>query len=134
MGFIKWNSTYNVHIKKIDKQHKKIVSTLNHIHDLQPSSSPKAIDKVLSELEKYTRVHFSTEEVLFDKHGYPASIEHKKEHERFIKKIGEVRNKFIKKKSITTIILFNFVWDWFSEHIIKMDQEYSSFMIEKGES
>ncbi len=98
MGFIKWNSTYNVHIKKIDNQHKKIISILNHIYDLQQSGNPKAIDKVLSELEKYARVHFSTEEVLFDKHEYPESIEHKKEHERFIKKIGEVRNKFIKKK------------------------------------
>ena len=68
MGVIQWDKKYEVNVKKIDRQHQKIVDVLNKLYDLQDTpinqsdTSRRKIEKIFDELRNYIVTHFKTEE------------------------------------------------------------------------
>ena len=38
---------------------------------------------------------------------------------------------FLKNKDLVAINVFNFLWDWFAVHIVKMDKKYAPFFKER---
>ena len=135
MAIIEWDTKYNLNIRKIDKQHRKIVSILNDIYKLRGPGEmkPKRLEKIIDRLISYIRLHFSTEEAYLIKHRYPDFQKHKSEHDRFISKVCEFQANFYIHKSFPVINLFNFVWDWFSRHILVTDKEYQLYFDQEME-
>ena len=68
MSIIEWDKKYSVNIRKIDKQHKQIISILNDINDLRFQGKPQKIEKIIDDLINYIKHHFSTEEEYLMKH------------------------------------------------------------------
>ena len=133
MPAISWENKYSVKIKKIDKQHKKIISILNDIYDLNQQEKPQEfVGKILQDLIEYIKYHFSTEEGYMIKYEYPDIEEQKREHEKFIDKICEFQKEYLKHRSITIVNLFNFIWDWFAHHILTVDKKLLPFFQQKG--
>lgn len=129
MAIIEWETQYNLNIRKIDKQHRKIVSILNDIYKLcsPGEKNPKRLEKIIDRLISYIRHHFSTEEAYLIKHKYPDFQKHKAEHDRFISKVCEFQANFFIHQSLPVLNLFNFVWDWFSRHILVTDKGYQLY-------
>lgn len=42
----------------------------------------------------YTANYFKHEEELFNKTGYPAAVEHKKEHDELIQRVLDIKNRY----------------------------------------
>jgi len=127
MGLIEWKKEYEVGIPKIDKQHKKIIAILNRIIARQGKArDDKEIEGILDDLQKYIKEHFRTEEEYMLAHHYSGYEEQKKEHNRFIDRLLDAQKEYLKKRQLTSMNLFNFVWDWFSQHILKLDKQLSS--------
>jgi len=124
MGIIQWNKKYEVDVRKIDRQHRRIVDILNRLYDLQENDMrSKELQKIFDDLRKYIVTHFKTEETYLKKLDCPDYDLQKKEHDNFIDTICSYQKDFFKEKPLTVINLFNYVWDWFSHHILAVDKK-----------
>jgi hemerythrin len=134
MAVMTWNDTMSVGVKVLDDDHKKLIGLLNELHDgILGGRRAEALGKVLDELVKYTKVHFSREEEFFSRSGYPAATEHKKEHDELIKKALDLQTRY---KGGTTSMLsletMSFLKGWLSHHIQSVDKSYGLHLNSKG--
>jgi len=124
MALIKWKNEYSVGVTKLDNQHKKIIEIINQVIGQQFSiQNEKEIEEILNNLQNYIKEHFQTEEEYMLKHHYSGYEEQKKEHNQFIDRLFEAQKEHFKNGHLTSINLFNFVWDWFSQHILILDRQ-----------
>jgi hemerythrin len=130
---IKWKKEFSVDVKELDNQHKEIIKILNRMLAMHAKGKhEKEIEKILDNLHEYIKEHFRTEEEYMLKHHYSGYDEQKQEHNQFIDRLCEFQKEYLKGHRLTTITLFNFVWDWFSQHILKLDKQYSPLLKEKS--
>ena len=127
MPIIEWEKRYSVNVRKIDKQHKQIISILNNILNLDSQKKPQKLEGIINDLINYIKLHFSTEEEYLTKHKYPDLQSHKSEHGKFIEKVCEYQKDYLIYKSLSTATLFNFVWDWFAHHILVTDKKFQLY-------
>ncbi len=132
-----WNNSYLLNIPMIDKQHMRFFKLFDMLMALN-----KEVDKdfqiqdVLEELEKYTHVHFNTEEALMRKANVPDYDLHIIQHELFIKKIEEFKVAFSYKNSLLLEQMVTFMRKWFLIHISEIDGKYvepvQKYLVEKA--
>lgn len=124
MGLIQWSEEYSVGVARLDNQHKKIIKILNQLIGQQfQTKDEKAIEEVLDDLQDYMKEHFRSEEDYMLKHHYSGYEEQRREHNQFIDRLFEAQKEFTKDGHLTSLNLFNFVWDWFSHHVLAVDKK-----------
>jgi hemerythrin len=129
MVFIEWNDNLSVGIKKIDDQHKKFISMLNKVGEATQSGKSIDLSKQTMELMDFARIHFSTEEDLFDKYSYPGSNEHKLEHLKLLEKAIKFNQRVQVEKGLQKE-LFEFLKEWLENHLKKYDFKYAKYFAE----
>lgn len=128
-----WSDTYSVKIGVIDMQHKNLVSIVNELHQAMVAGQGKQqLGKILSNLIKYTQVHFKTEENFMESHQYPEFIHHKSEHDHLTKTVLDFQSKFQRNETGLTIEVMDFLKDWLSKHILGSDKKYTPFLNAQG--
>jgi len=133
MALITWNENFSINIAEIDSQHKKLIELINELHEAMKVAKGKDVmGNILSELVNYTVYHFGTEEKLFQKHGYPEFVSHKKRHDDLTKQVKDTADKFNKGGNIITVDVMNFLKDWLQNHILTVDKRYAPFLSSKG--
>lgn len=133
MDFITWQEKYSVKIPSIDAQHKKLVAIINELYSSMKAGKTKdQLGKTLDDLVAYTKGHFSYEEALLEKVGYPDLVEHKKQHVAFVEKITATCQQYESGKLFMSIDICNFLQNWLIHHIQGTDQKYSELLLEKG--
>ncbi|SRR3989339_387611 len=126
MDLIRWKKEYSVGVTKLDKQHKKILKIVNQNIGRQFSTqNEREVEEILEDLQSYIKEHFKTEEEYMLKHQYSGYEEQRKEHNQFIDRLFEAQKEYLKYGRVTSINIFNFVWDWFSHHILILDKMLS---------
>ncbi|WP_037572400.1 bacteriohemerythrin [Spirochaeta cellobiosiphila] len=131
--FVVWNKDYDLGIGVIDSQHKKLATILNKLfEDMKDGKATEHIGETINGLLEYTEVHFSTEEKLFDSTAYPLSTEHKKEHQEFVKKVTEFKEKFDKGNMLLSVSVMNFLKEWLLNHIAVSDKKYEEHLKSHG--
>ncbi len=125
-----WKPEYSVGIKNIDNQHKKLIDTINMLHEAV--SNKAVLNKIFDNLVEYTTIHFATEEDLMVRYSYPDYLEHKGEHDKCISKVAKWKTEFDKGKITLTLEMVTFLIDWIHSHLLEMDQKYSSFFKKIG--
>jgi hemerythrin len=125
---VAWKPEYSVEVRKLDNQHRKILDVLNKMSTLQRGDEREKMKEVFAELLSYIETHFSMEEELMKRHNFPGLEAQKKAHDAFIDKVCDALKDFLKNRNLVAINVFNFVWDWFAGHIVRMDKEYTPYM------
>jgi len=59
------------------------------------------------------------------KHQYSGYEEQRNEHNQFIDRLFEAQKEYSKHGRVTSVNIYNFVWDWFSQHILILDKQLS---------
>lgn len=132
MAFIEWSEKFLTGVKEADEQHKKLVEVVNELYEaMKQGKGKEVLDKILDELVKYADYHFSTEETLMSKYGFPELAAHKKEHENFKVKIKEFLEKKAKGEVTLSIEVMNFLKEWLVKHIMGTDKKYGPFLQQK---
>lgn len=135
MPLFQWTPDLSVNIKEIDTQHKKLIDLINLLHDSMKTGKGKDVmGKVLKELTDYTVYHFNTEEKLFEKHGYPEYLQHKRMHDDLTKQVKDIKSRFEAGQVTITVEVMSFLKDWLNNHIRQSDKKYSAFLNSKGVS
>ncbi len=134
MALLAWSELkYGVNIKDVDEQHQKLIAILNELHEATNVGHGRdVIQKIISELEAYTKYHFGLEEKLMTTNHYPDFNEHKKKHDFFINHVAELHKGLESGQKDLTIDALTFLRDWIDEHITGTDKEYTAYLNGKG--
>ncbi len=90
---IPWSDEYNLGIKGIDFQHKKLFDLVNRLYDLDDSSSKEDLRVILYEFSDYVKTHFSDEEAYMESINYPELEKHKLIHQHIVETLINLINK-----------------------------------------
>ncbi|MDR0629599.1 MAG: bacteriohemerythrin [Treponema sp.] len=132
-SFIAWKNTYSVGIPKIDEQHQELINLTQRLHEACLSGTEAGrvyFKKAMHDLVNYVTFHFSAEEKLMEKIGFPGLPEHKKEHENFVKKVLEDVKNFEQGKAIVPNSFVRYLRQWILTHIAQTDQEYGIYVMQ----
>lgn len=133
MVAIQWSDQYSVSIAEIDKQHKFLIDLVNDLSNaMHEGKGNDILGEILSDLIRYTDIHFKTEEKYFDQYGYPDKLKHKQEHTELIAKVLDFKQKFDSNRAGLTLPVMSFLVDWLKTHIVGSDKKYTAFLNSKG--
>jgi hemerythrin-like metal-binding protein len=134
MALIEWSDQLSVHIVEFDGDHQRLIAILNNLWEAsEERRGREVIDSILIELLDYTRTHFSREEVMFERWGYPGVEMHKMAHARLLATLAQLRDKFLAQQSETVADeVFEFLRDWLIKHILGDDALYANFFRSLG--
>lgn len=81
---IRWPEVFNLGIKEIDDQHRKIVELINQVYyNITEDGSIETMSTVFDSLHDYVRYHLRYEEEFMKKIKYPGFDLHKVYHDLF---------------------------------------------------
>jgi hemerythrin-like metal-binding protein len=131
--FVVWKDDYSVGIESIDEDHKKLLNLINNLQTAIHYHTGEQFERqALDELVNYTKYHFSREEELMEKFGYPELEAHRAEHARMIEKVGVFIEQYEQKQYEALEEVAEFLKNWLVNHINGTDKRYSAFLAEKG--
>lgn len=108
----------------IDQDHQKLVDLINQLHAAMAQGQGKdMLGKILAELVKYTREHFKREEEHMQRISYPGYAAHKQEHDKLIKEVVDLQNKFSAGNGMMSVQVSTFLRNWLVNHIMKVDKD-----------
>lgn len=128
-----WKKEYNVGVESIDNQHKKLVNIINELKEgVDQSKQGEVLKDILPRLVNYTKVHFSDEEKIMEKAGYPELHLHKAQHKILINQVIEVLENLKSGKSNVSEDLFEFLKHWLIKHVLDHDKEFGYYLSDKN--
>lgn len=79
---IEWRDGFKINISQVDDEHRRLFALVKAL-------DMKSVEHTLEELLDYVVTHFSNEQALMEKSGYPAFDQHLKLHEEFGAQVAE---------------------------------------------
>ena len=133
MLLIDWLDEYNINIKEIDSQHKRLAGIINKFYEsVQTNKSYKILNKILDDLLAESVLHFTREETIMILYKYPGYDADKREHDILSNELTDIfRGKNENKEDNYTEIAF-FLKDWLINHILKDDLKLGKYLKKKG--
>jgi hemerythrin-like metal-binding protein len=133
-----WNNSYSLNIPMIDKQHINFFRMFDKLLLLNQAFkiNNEEIKELIDELDKYTHVHFKTEEELMRKANASDYEQHLIQHGIFINKVEEFKTAYNYGNSVLLDQMVAFMRKWFLMHISEVDSKYAEtvqhYMAQKG--
>lgn len=131
-NFVSWNTSYNVGVDKVDKQHRHLVNLINYLYNAclgDKTELDETFKEVMKELVEYVMVHFRDEEVIMESIHYPGFQEHKQKHEQFVKEILTAVNDFKEGQKFVPDNFAFFLRDWLFNHILMTDKVMAKYYL-----
>ncbi len=133
MALIIRDKTLSVGVNEMDDQHKKLIEIINNLFEaMKIGMGRETLNYVFSGLIDYAKEHFSEEEELMKKFGFPELMEHSNLHREFEEKVGEMFGSYEKGDTLISIEVLNYLKEWFSDHMQKEDKKYTEYFKSKG--
>jgi len=133
MAFVSWSPSYSVKVEKCDADHKKLFEILNKLHEAMSAGKGNGVmAKVVKELSDYTKFHFGAEEKMLEQTHYPQLAEHLAQHKIYVKKVEQFQKDVERGMIGKSVEVLNFLTDWLTSHIKKVDQQYSAHLNAAG--
>lgn len=137
MTFFNWDEKLATNIEEFDTHHKHLISLFNDVYEKvfkceDLDEERELTQQTLHNLTEYIRYHFSAEEALMIKFDYPGYLEHKKEHDYYIKEVHKLETEHQQGGVALSFTAFVLLKDWIAKHILGTDKEYEEFFESKG--
>ncbi len=138
-GYV-WSDSYLLDIHRVDAQHKGLFITLEKLqkHILNQGDAAQ-IDKLFSDLERQTKVHLQTEELLMQENDYPNFENHKHTHDLLISQLEDmqaaqqaVEYKGFQPHWIEKLEVTDFLGAWVLAHVTHEDKALGIYLKSKG--
>lgn len=127
MSFL-WEKKYSVGISVIDEQHKKLFKLINDLEENELGFDIVVYNKVLEALVAYTKYHFTTEEVFFNKVEYSGAKDHIDAHKRFVSVVEKASSIYNSEEQSSRQELIEFLKKWIMQHVDVVDREYTGII------
>jgi hemerythrin-like metal-binding protein len=136
-NYYQWDDSFVTGIKLIDARHIRLFETVNRLLDAcEQGKGQEELTKSLAFLTEYTIKHFSEEEALQRKYGYPEYQAHLQIHENFKKTVGEFARELEAKGPSQEMLeqIKTQVGGWLVTHIKLVDTKLGAFLTSAGVS
>lgn len=131
MEQIIWTPEFSVGVASLDEQHKRLIGMINKlVDDSGACVDSETISDILTQMTKYASMHFRAEEQLMAEHDYPGLAAHRHEHLEYRKKAVNFCLKVMDKRPETPNEIINFLFEWWTQHILHSDMKYKKFFDE----
>ena len=131
--FMTFTQSLSVGYNAIDEQHIRWIDLINAVYNsLSSGSSRDVLGKVLKDLVDYTVWHFGFENKMMAEYNYPDKESHMKLHRDFIAEIKNLESRYDSGEEIMGVNVLEFLKDWLSDHIMKIDTKLGAFLESKG--
>jgi hemerythrin len=123
---ILWRDELSVGVEQIDAQHKELLQQFDQL--LSACRQGKGSEEVLhllDFLDEYVITHFHDEEQLQKQSGFPDFDEHHREHQAFVAKLEELKNRMHNDGSVLLDHVLDankMLLDWLIRHISVRDR------------
>jgi len=132
MSFIEFDDSLKVGNKLIDKEHEMLIDYMNLLERaVSNDASEGIIEQVVHGLVDYTKTHFFVEEELMKVYEYPDIDAHLKAHAGFIDETNKLVNQLKQGEAIDLNAVMDFLKQWLTAHILKVDAKLSAFLKDK---
>ncbi|NDV24035.1 bacteriohemerythrin [Desulfovibrio sp. JC022] len=133
MPILEWSEDLSVGVRVIDTEHMQLINMINKAYDsVKNMEEEKVLKELVKDMYDYALSHFSTEDRLMEKHGYPALEGHGKMHHDFTMKAEALNLLVTSGNPVEPVKVFKYLADWLTDHILKTDKELGKFLNEKG--
>ena len=124
-----WSFTFDTGHAGIDAQHKQLIAILNRLD--ATTRTPDALAESRSTMKaliEYVKTHFSYEETLMQRQGYPAAKVHQAQHIAFAEKLASYDLQLKGNPQFDPKHLLAFVRGWLIDHILKTDKDLGRYL------
>ena len=118
---IAWRDGFKVNIPQVDLEHR-------HLFTLVKALSLQSVEQTVEELLDYVVTHFSNEQALMEKSGYPAFEAHLKLHEEFGAQVAEFLGSGEAWSEERVQELRRFLNKWLIGHIMTHDMRFGKWL------
>lgn len=132
--FVQWqDEIHSLGIPEIDAQHQQLFYITNKLFE-EGEKDPveRRLTPLFKQLYAYSRFHFSSEEGMMKKAGFPNYSEHKEIHGKFIFKIKEYLENYRRFPKQNIAEPTEFLVNWIITHTAGDDKLYQQYFKEKG--
>ena len=125
-----WLTEYEVGIEDIDLQHHFFFNLINRLaRELARTRDIQYKMDLINELTAYAKFHFTSEENMMRRAGYPQFMHHKFQHLELIDSVSRVSNQFfLTENDPNGDHVINFLREWFLSHTKKVDREFADHL------
>ncbi|CAH2603095.1 HAMP domain-containing protein [Rhodovastum atsumiense] len=127
-----WDDTLLVGDREVDRHHREILEQMNsYFTRMIDGEGGAGAMEMLQVLDSSMRQHFTQEEALMARVGYPGLVEHRAVHERFLRDLAARGEALRSGRPEAGSAFFEFAAGWFKEHIQKQDKAIGEYMRQK---
>lgn len=132
MTYIEFDDSLKLGNKLIDQEHAVLIDYINLLYKaVENETSVNIVAQVLDGLTVYTKTHFFVEEEMMRAFAFPDIKQHKATHEGFKLKLADLVFNYEKGDAQISNDTLNFLKDWLTEHILKVDRKLVDFLADK---
>lgn len=113
----------------MDDQHGILVDAVNELRlAVVRGASHEVVRGLVERLVEFTAMHFKSEERLMEQWAFPDLAEHRVEHQRLLRQLGEKAHGFDSKGGFEVEFLLSLLCETFTAHIRERDQQYGLWL------
>lgn len=114
---------------EMDGEHRVQVGLLRALRDAVLQNRPAAdAEEILETLLDYSKVHFTSEQLLMRLHAYPGYQAHLAEHDDAVVKVEHLREAVRTGRNELTLDALDTLTHWLVDHIRRTDRALGSFV------
>jgi hemerythrin len=133
LALLIWNHECVVGVQAMDDQHAVIMDTMNELRQLiVQGGDRKLICDHIDRLIAFTQMHFQSEEQLLEQRGFPGIAEHRAVHQRLLSQVQSMLERARHSDAFEIEPFFQFLRNWYSEHIEGLDRQYGPWLNSRG--
>lgn len=130
---LEWDDSLNINVMDLDGKMLEFFGVINRFFEFQSIKKKKEEDyetilEVFADLSEYINHHFKYEEQILVQYRYPEFKQHKKEHQRFIKRMLGYRRLFSDEPEKAYNEAVKYAAQWLIKHIKEEDVSYAPFI------
>ncbi|MFZ5353498.1 MAG: bacteriohemerythrin [Bacillota bacterium] len=128
---IQWRTDLEIGFDEVDSQHKELFRRVDMLVDAcNKGKGRHEVVDLMKYLEEYIDLHFTAEENLQKKYGYPDYEKHKRQHQDFTFEFRALKDKLDNVGNTTDfVVLINRILvEWLVFHISRSDKDIALFI------
>ncbi|MBS1154890.1 MAG: bacteriohemerythrin [Proteobacteria bacterium] len=127
MALYQWDDALSVGNQHIDDDHKQLIDLVASLNEAMRTGQNKdVVGKILDDLVRSTVNHFEREEGFMRQIDYVDYQSHKAEHERLVREVKDLQERFDNGSITITVSVSNFLADWLRNHIQGLDKKLAA--------
>lgn len=132
---VEWQDNLSIGVLEVDIQHKLLFEKFNaFLEACRDTTEADPIQRLFWFLEAYAITHFTEEEKLMQRVGFPDYLKHREEHAEFKSEIVTLKERLQKEGPTAPLVshIKMFISRWLINHISQMDRPLAPYVKAAG--